>query len=302
MLVVPQIKNMKKIKLLSLATVTASLAMAQQVVPNGNFEQWDSLSIVDNVRIYNPVGWSSYNSSLIEGGESFQPVEMTSDAHSGSYAVKISAKAGTAKGMPGVLFSGEEVDPEKGEGFAITGKIDKVEGYYKYAPDGTDSATIAILFFKDGQQIGGAVNIIKQAAGTYTKFSLQLQYQAGAPDPDAAKIYVFAAGPANVESNSVLYLDDLNFIYKSATGLRENTPEAKALTLYPSPASGTISVLNGALTGETNYTIVDMQGKVQLKGILSNNEIAVYDLATGVYLLQAIAGDGTVFQSRFVKQ
>ncbi|MES2689630.1 MAG: T9SS type A sorting domain-containing protein, partial [Bacteroidota bacterium] len=283
---------MKKIMLLSMAALTASFGMAQQVVPNGGFEAWDSLSFVDNVRIYNPQGWGSYNASLVEGGEPFQPVQMTTDAHSGNYAVKISSKGGTGKGMPGVLFTGEEMDPEKGAGFSITGKIDKVEGYYKYAPDENDSATIVILFFKDGEQIGGAMQVIKKASGVYTKFSLQLEYGPNAPDPDAAKVYVFAAGPANDESNSVLYLDDLNFIYKSSTGMRESTAEIKALTLYPSPASNTINVLSNMLGGAADYVITDMQGKIQLKGVLSNNEITVRDLATGIYLVKVVSRDG----------
>lgn len=285
-----------------MAIATAGLTMAQQVVPNGNFEEWDSLSIVDNVRIFNPVGWGSYNSSFIEGGESFQPVEMTNDAHTGKYAVKISAKSGTGKGMPGVLFFGEDMDPEKGSGFSITGKIDKVEGYYKYAPDGNDSASVVILFYKDGEQIGGAINIIKQPAATYTKFSLQLQYQAGAPDPDAAKIYVFAADPVNEESNSVLYLDDLNFIYKSTTGLNEKVPQVKALTVYPNPASNSISLLDNKQTAGTSYMIIDMQGKIQLQGVLANNEIEIQDMADGVYFVQLVDVAGTVYQSRFVKQ
>lgn len=293
---------MKKAILLSAASMAATtFTMAQQVVPNGDFEKWDSLSIVDNVRIYNPEGWSSYNAEMIEGSETFQPVQITSDAYNGNYAVKISSKAGTGKGMPGVLFTGREIDPEKESGFPINGKIDKIEGYYKYAPDGNDSATVAVLFFKDGSQIGGAMHVIKQAADTYAKFSLQLQYPENAPDPDAAKVYVFAGAPENEASNSVLYLDNLNFMYKSSTGIAQ-LASVKPLTICPNPASTEITFTGQAFNTGFQYRIIDMQGKFHLQGLFITNTLDIYSLATGLYFVQVISPDGAIYQARLIKE
>lgn len=287
---------MKKV-LLTLCSAWAVVCSAQ-IVPNGDFELWDT-TIVNGQDVINPLGWTSYNGLLAQRNDAFRGVSLTNDAHSGKFAAKIASTPNALNSMAGVLASGFSVAPDQDDGFPITNLVDKVEAYYKYAPFGDDSARIMVLFYLDGVQIGGAYQYIKGATQSYTKFSLQLHYNAGVPIPDKAKVYVLSGDISDGEGKSVLYLDDLSFSYVS-TGLGEAT-QAKRMDVYPNPVQDKLSFMALPAGSKAAYRVADVQGREVLKGETEENQISTAALEQGIYLLEVTGADGSIYQSKFVK-
>lgn len=283
--------------LLTLCSVLATVCTAQ-IVPNGNFEEWDT-TVVNGHTVINPRNWVSYGEQLAQKSDPFRGVTQTVDAHSGNYAIKVENGPNALNGMVGLLASGNFVASNQDDGFPLTNYIDKVEGYYKYQPVGNDSARIIVVFYLDGSNIGGAYQVIKGAASTYTKFSLQLHYNDGAPQPDKAKVYVISSNLSNMEGRSVLYLDDLKMTYLN-TGLSE-VAKAKRLDVYPNPVEGELR-FDALQEGKAvSYRIADVQGRSVEEGIPTDNLISTDELEQGVYMLQVTAEDGSLYQSKFVK-
>ncbi|MFM7596482.1 MAG: M1 family aminopeptidase [Flavobacteriales bacterium] len=74
----------------------------------------------------------------------------------------------------------------------------------------------------------------------------------------------------------------------------------QALTIYPNPSADEIRIQQ--LVGEARYTIYDMHGKVQQKGIIDNNQaISIKSLLAGAYLMR-IETEGKQLKKSFVKQ
>ena len=59
---------MKKLGLLFIVLNVAFFAVNAQV-SNAGFEEWDSASVVNGVKIYNPVNWFSRNAEMVGIGK-----------------------------------------------------------------------------------------------------------------------------------------------------------------------------------------------------------------------------------------
>jgi hypothetical protein len=72
-----------------------------------------------------------------------------------------------------------------------------------------------------------------------------------------------------------------------------------SLVVYPNPVQNVIHLAN--THGNSEYTVTDISGKIILKGQLaSGNEIAVDDLASGIYILQ-LSSEGKTSATKIVK-
>ncbi len=71
------------------------------------------------------------------------------------------------------------------------------------------------------------------------------------------------------------------------------------IQLYPNPSSNTLHIIG--LNGITNASVFDAQGNSVWKGSISNGQLDVSHLASGVYMFQAVE-NGTLRSARFIKQ
>jgi hypothetical protein len=271
-------------------------------IPNAGFEDWDSLSVVNNIRIYNPNVWGSSNIDLVNFNGN-QTVEMTTDAHSGKYAVKLTSALDDEQLQATYLSSGYSIgahpDDQGADKFPLRGRINGFEGYYKYFPHNPDSFRVYIALYRNGKFIGQAYMETGAAANTYTKFSWPVVYPAAMPPPDSAKLIIEPSIFADNEG-SVLYMDDLNITYGFTSGVNENIEQPK-ITVYPNPAIDEMTLLGFDPRHRHQYQLTGMDGKTISSGELTEHTIQIGFLNTGLYILTLINEEGQVTRHKFAK-
>ena len=87
---------------------------------------------------------------------------------------------------------------------------------------------------------------------------------------------------------------EIEALYKEDSGTNIEESEGYQLSIYPNPATESISLKNAS---NVRYTIYDALGKVVANGLASGEEISVGHFSNGVYLLNV---DGKVI--RFIKK
>ncbi len=197
------------LKALILIVTTSAIIFSQ--VPNGGFENWTN---------GNPDNWSTTNNAQ------FSNITQTTDAHSGTYAVKGEV----------VSFSGFSITPALLDKFAYTGRPSSLTGYYKFTSAGSDTLVIIVVTYKGGNGIGAGTFRTTVSAGTYTQFTAPLVYDSQ-DNPDSASISISILPMVGSHSGSLYYLDDITF--SNATAVNENlvqTPSSFDLQQnYPNP-------------------------------------------------------------------
>lgn len=276
-------------------------------IPNGNFEVWDMLTRS------NLISWQTSNDENI----SMPPrVTKTTDAQHGVFAVKLKNDVSSN----GACYLRLNPNQKNGWGptISVTQKYAALQGYYKYFPEGGDSASINILMFKGGNQIGNGTYYFTPAA-EYTSFSDTIQYfnwggvDAGTPDSAYIEVNTIINNRSNVtvKGNSVLYLDNLSFdSYNTEdtltiTNIKKPGISNNILKIYPNPANDFIAIELPKNEIIQNILVFDLSGKtVQLDNIENSYQVQmlnVSNLATGAYLVR-IQTDKELYMNKFIKQ
>jgi hypothetical protein len=285
------------------AVATSCFAQGTNPVLNPGFETWDSLSIVNGQRIYNPTNWMSSNATMVDFGKG-QPAQMTTDAHSGQYALKIVSMMDDGAEQGAYIASGNDI----GEGpmeaidrFPLTGRINGFEGYYKYEPVGSDSFSVFIALYRDGQYQGQAFMVQSAAASTYTKFTWPISFPSSIPSPDSAKFFITPSVNDNSEG-SVLFLDDIMVTYSTVTGIDDTKDEAKQISVYPNPATDDITLLGYNPKRPYHYSIHSVNGKLVQSGSTNSNNLNISELANGLYIIDLQDADSNHTKLKIIKQ
>jgi hypothetical protein len=176
-------------------------------VPNGGFEVWPGDCDLQ--------GWSI--NSICEAN--FRPITKTTEAHSGSFAVRgeVVSFMGQVVLQP-ILQSGDD-----GTGFPISERYESVDAFYRFAPVGGDRFGFNVIFYKGDVVVAQGAKLFPATSGTtYVACSTPMVY-ASAEVPDRAIIQVQIIGPntgSDYHAGSVMYVDDVTF----GTGSSEGEP------------------------------------------------------------------------------
>lgn len=292
-------------KLLLFPSLLFSLCLsAQEVIPNGGFELWDSSQVINGEKVIVPEDWQTSNAYMTEIGFT-QPVERTTDAHSGESAVKITSMIDDNLTPVSTITSGKDfvnMQTYAGEKFALKRKIQSFGGYYKYLPGNpNDSFIVMMAFYVGGQYAGRAFATGKNEHTTYTPFNLEITYFPNAPVPDSAKLIILPTDPNANNIGSVLYLDDLGVDFYDPTGIKERTDKQASVYIFPNPATRTLH-FSDLPVGSAQYEIYDKSGRLMMHDVVKENGIDVEALSPGIYLLLVKDRNGLNAQARFVKQ
>lgn len=276
-------------------------------IPNGNFELWDVLARS------NLISWQTSNDENISTPSR---ITKTTDAQHGEFAVRLANDVATNASCY-LRLNPNEIE-NWGPTIPITQKYAALQGYYKYFPEGGDSASINISMFKDGNQIGSGRYYFTPAA-EYTPFTDTIQYfnwgGVDAGTPDSAYIYVVSVidnrGNVAVQGNSVLFLDNLSFdSYNTAdtliiTNIKKPTIANNILKVYPNPATEFIALELPKDENIQSLLVFDLNGRVVQLSIMDNayniQMLNVSNLATGTYLVR-IQTDKQLYVNKFIKQ
>jgi hypothetical protein len=286
--------QMRKIySFIALASLATLNAQAQNALPNNSFETWETVNA--GIGSYNePVDWNSANTcSYIL---SVSSVSQSTDAHSGSSSAKMETKQAGAILIGGVLSTATMVcnpaNPGITGGLPYTQRPDSLVGWFKYTPQGVDTAYIQfILFDANGDSVSYTKHKIIGTTTAWTRFSAPISYM----NNNAVTTSSFLANSSWGNSNngeavvgSILLLDDVELVF--ATGIDEHALNTR-VNLFPNPANGVLNLEN-ATGADLHIELTDITGKRVLRHQvgMGTERLDVNNLAPGMYLYR-ISGD-----------
>jgi hypothetical protein len=285
---------MKKLLLIIslLGFAFSSTAQNQPQVPNGDFENWKSFTPcvgIDSLVNYFTVDIASYYKTNI--CTTSPSVLKTSDAYSGTYALKIVPFALIFPGtqIP-IVYEGNYVELSNtseitNSSLPFTGKPKKLIGYYKFNNAGTDTMGIFIATSsKDSKQapILYGEFTAKTSTSSFTKFEINLQDfdMTNQYTTDSLAIYISLnnINATHINANSYIIIDALTFEYGTAT----------ATTNYSSTSSINVFAANKNINFSDKVSdvhVVDMTGVNALQETASTQQVNVGNLKNGLYVV-----------------
>lgn len=219
--------------LLVIFTITFSIAgISQQQPENPGFENWEDVGLA----VDEPVDWSSIKTSdggsLING---LAPIVwgQSTDAHSGTYSVRLFSASTIIGPAPGTITNGRIHAELSGAGWAYTNtanaqwntpftqKPDSIALWAKFTQAGADVAQVKAVIHGDGtaqiadddsvNYIGVSSIYISESVANWTRFSAPFTYL---NDNDPAYVLmVLSTGDESATIGSEAFYDDVEFIY-----------------------------------------------------------------------------------------
>lgn len=307
---------MKKIAVLFAFLLCFVGLQAQNTITNGDFELWS---------YGKPVGWTgglqgTLTSSLINIPVELSFCTQTTDAHSGSYAVKMQSADFTIPGvgysfnLPGVLQVGEA------SGFSIpledlieiiqifqdttsTPDFDSVdiESFYslmQLASPGIPCTstpryvTMWVKYQSEGEDEVTVIAATKRngefvdyAADSFSNLNpneyQQISVEFENPDTECDSIMIVVFSAMSLNSTSVLYVDDV----KLSNGVSVADFEKIHENVYPNPASDVLNIEMGS-DAAYQWELRDLTGRILKSGEgQGKTAVDVRAYPAGVYML-----------------
>lgn len=139
--------------------ISFSISLAQNPIPNPNFEIWSGNT---------PDGWSA--TTNIPG---FQPITKSTDAYNGSFAVRGEVIDIGGTPLSPVLITGSISD----QTFSVTDHFQTFTGRYKFSASGGDGLYIEIVFANT--VLGGGAEghtVITAGASSFEEVTIEMVY------------------------------------------------------------------------------------------------------------------------------
>lgn len=294
---------MKKFLTLLFLASSAFLVKAQDTIPNHSFESWTSFGTFEE-----PDGWVTSNIFLAFFGVDTFNVSKTTDAYSGTYAIKLESftitdSTGTQQyGAIAISTDLGTLFNNGTPGFSYSQRATKLKGYYKAYSSDSDTSTIGIIMSQwnaaDDTAYAIGVGMIKftDTSTTYQPFEVPLIYDPNfSGNPDTVMIFMASSGDSII-NGGVLIVDDL--VLEAPTGI---TPVTGLMDkgAYPNPASDRLFIhYNLPEAAEVKIDIYNAAGqlmrsyqKEELSSGIHSLEIAAEELEPGIYIYKISAGN-----------
>ncbi len=268
-------------------------------LPNGDFEAWIPSGNDE------PENWSTLNFICNPLDLSVTP---STDAFAGSGALQLKTVTTLFDDTLGLITNGYFTNEPEG-GMPISQNPISISGYYKYFPQGPDSALVGAYtyFYNPSTQSRTVLDsslIFLTPTSTYQSFTLPFLYN-GWNLPDTLQITFSSSNILNANSyvgiGSTLLIDELSIQYSPVGEPRPlfgNTPAP-----YPMPASSWLNIpLDKTLHGNT-IEIFDATGKNVFRSTINgtNLQLDVHQWNDGVYFYRC-PGERSMLKGQFIIQ
>ncbi len=288
---------MKHLFTIALATVLCVTLSKAQIIPNGGFENWTGNNFP------HPVSWFGTDSATAGFGVS-GTIQKSTDAHSGSFAVRSEAKYLSAFGsvVPGLCTTGD-IDllaEEVYNGPAYTERPDSIVGWYKFDRVNDDTMYIQLILLDANDDTVGFANYRNIVPTTsYKRFSHPINYYNTSNPAYGHVIMRHSTSTASNPIGSVMIIDDLEVVFKPA-GIDDATKPA--VKIYPNPAKNFLMLDNPTAKGLV-VSIYDAIGrKVVAHNLPAEQKQIDFQLADGVYIVEVKQNDKVVKLEKLVVQ
>ena len=275
---------MKKIftTLFALGYVAFSFA---QVIPNNEFETWSGGK---------PTSWDAPN---VLGTNTV--TQETASPQSGTSSVKIETKTSLVGTIPGFITLGifNLTTQSVTGGIPFPYRPDKLKGYYKCTPSGTDQGFIGVglskIYSGVRDTIGQGVLLFPTAASVWTPFEVPITWT-NSDIPDSLNILISSSNlPASgtFVVGSLFWVDSLYFEYPTV-GVTENTKPSFGISqCYPNPFTDFTNI-NFTSPENTVYdfSVINIVGvevfksQINAKAGMNNYYFSAADLPSGIYI------------------
>ena len=254
--------------------------------------------VVSGQAFENPVNWFTSNSFSIYCSAGVSVTKAT-DAKEGLFAVRLEGKNGAliGKTIPGVITTGiltGGINVSGGQ--SHTTKSERLTGYYKYSPQGSDMAGIEVSLTKwnsttHQRDIIAYGNVSKEAAADYTAFEVLLSYNSTIVTPDSQLVVISSsANRSNAIAGSVLYIDNLSFSGEvSSTSNSNYNVDPPKINVYPNPVKDFLWIkIYDFEEGEYSWILYNQSGQLKLQGKIFEHEskISFKSFSSGSYILK----------------
>jgi hypothetical protein len=243
----------------------------------------------------------------------------SSIAHSGQYSIKLENKLtlivanGTATNgriHPNLITSLAYMYTDTIDGHwntPFTARPDSLTGWFLYTPQGGDSLEVyAILHRGFGKQPDETSNWIARAyfrssANTgdkWMRFSTPFIYYSD-QTPEYVLAILNSGNGYNPVAGSIAYFDDLEMIYNSGNGFKENS-SAFSEVVY-ALGNQYLVIRSNHPTRYTLARITDITGRLVWNGPITSDriDIARVDLKKGIYIV-SLTGRNLIFTQKIV--
>ncbi len=277
-------------------------ALAQQSIPDADFENWTASSLGP---FEEPASgwWISLN--FLSNLTAPVTVGKTTDAKSGQYAARLESKMWGEMLIPGLLVSGSKHPNPPSftdmilQGRPFTGKPNKIKGYYKFFPVAGDSCafyaklsrwnpvakkqdTIATAAFSEHNETPG-----------FERFELVFDYRSNLTPDTLTLLMISSSAGKNFlgQAGTTLIVDEIEIEYETGIIRPGVLPET---AVFPNPARGPFYVrLPGYESYPANLQILSSTGQWLATRKLSEGRVVdVHGLPAGFYFLKIVTDGG----------
>ncbi|MDX9891768.1 MAG: T9SS type A sorting domain-containing protein [Bacteroidales bacterium] len=298
-----------------------------QNLPNSGFEIWSNATT--------PSSWTTSYSGTVGGmiPLSFSFGTRTVDAHSGTYALKISPSfisfgnvtlpafvqlgsvgtfnldAATLTALANLDF--ENIDISQlaalqtliSKGIPMNDSPSELKFWYKFLPDSADMATVNVITTKWNstlnmpEVVATGTTTIENLTTQYTEMNVLMSLEGPSSLCDTIRV-IFSVGGLNSSAASELFIDDISMIFNT-WGVENNT--ISNLKLYPNPTSdfATISLMD--YSSHFDVEVFDNCGKLVHKNfnITDIYTFSTHEFSSGIYLVKVLQ-NGNISTSKLV--
>jgi hypothetical protein len=265
-------------------------------IENYDFENWT------NTGVQYPANWMPVDLVAFREWGSFLPnpsVVKNLNPYRGTSCLGIHNFQSWNDIGEGFCFTGDTVADAWRPTFPIDKKYNYLQGYYRLENGASDSAEIAFNVFSLGNYLGEGAKRLGGTQNEWAYFSIPVTYYADLT-PDSATIRITSSvNTATNDVNTVLYLDELNFVNEENNTLGTNTLKYSESTVFPNPFNGILRIKsNGG-----NYTITDITGAVVATNSLNPGLTTIHtsQLPKGVYFIHT-RNTNQQWQQKIIKQ
>lgn len=310
---------MKKILFFVLSVVAASNSMQAQVL-NQDFENWKTINLLFPLSQHQvPSSWYGIDSLVHTASVllQFTPQKTmfkeTTSVYSGQAAVKLVTRTqGTIGTLPGALSNAAiNIDPSNPQNFTYSGgsvisqKIKSVQARVKYAPRGTDKASIMATAVLTGQGANGQDSVIgtgdtllSQTLSSYTRVGVDIDYGTSTATPDKIIIVFLSSGLQGggmpVDS-SMLWVDSVT-LSLFPVDVKETKGKINTVKCSPNPANDKLYI-ESSLNTDVTIRIYTADGRLAAsKDFAGKVELDIAHLAAGTYYYQVTGNKNEMIQ------
>ncbi len=192
--------------------------------------------------------------------------------------------------------------------FPITSHPNSFTGYYKFLPENGDTAVISAILYFNGDTVSSAILNVNSSTSVWTSFNIPFSTYISADSASvgfSAYHWTFGqTGLPNMQGNSVLFVDNLNFD-NLITSVSEQISKNTLISLYPNPASDIVS-LNINITNNAGLilNIYNVNGILVKSELLkkTQQQINIEDLSNGIYMVEIKSKELTEKQKLIIQR